>query len=84
MKLLKFSADWCQPCKALAATIEGIDLPVPLEEMNIDEYQVLARTYGVRGVPTVILVDATGKAMKRFSGAKSKGEIEAWLGDVYE
>lgn len=64
--------------------MQGIDLPVPVEEMDIDEYQVLARTYGIRGVPTVILVDAKGKALKRFSGLKSKGEIEAWLGDVYE
>ncbi len=84
MKLLKFSAEWCRPCAALTKTLEGVELPVPLETMDIDEHQVLARTYGVRGVPTVILVNATGKAIKRFSGLKSKGEIEAWLGDVYE
>ena len=84
MKLLKFSASWCDPCKMLSKTMDKMELPVPIESMDIDEYQVLARTYGVRGVPTVILVDATGKAIKRFSGAKSKGEIEAWLGDIYE
>ena len=77
MKLLKFSAEWCRPCAALTKTLEGVELPVPLETMDIDEHQVLARTYGVRGVPTVILVNATGKAIKRFSGLKSKGEIEA-------
>jgi thioredoxin 1 len=83
MKLLKFSADWCNPCKVLTRTLGEIDLHVPVEAMDIDQEQVLARSYGVRGVPTVILIDATGKALKRFSGVKSKGEIEAWLGDVY-
>ena len=84
MKLLKFSADWCSPCKMLSTTMDKMEFSVPVENMDIDQEQVLARSYGVRGVPTVILVDATGKALKRFSGVKSKGEIEAWLGDVYE
>ena len=84
MKLLKFSADWCRPCKMLSTTMDKMEFSVPVENMDIDQEQVLARSYGVRGVPTVILVDATGKALKRFSGVKSKGEIEAWLGDVYE
>jgi|TARA_R110002074_G_scaffold396424_1_gene585824 thioredoxin-like negative regulator of GroEL len=64
--------------------MDKMEFSVPVENMDIDQEQVLARSYGVRGVPTVILVDATGKALKRFSGVKSKGEIEAWLGDVYE
>jgi thioredoxin 1 len=84
MKLLKFSASWCEPCKMLSKTMEGLDLGMPVEHLDIDEYQVLARTYGIRGVPTVILLDATGEEYKRFSGVKSKGEIEAWLGDIYE
>ena len=83
MKLLKFSADWCSPCKMLSTTMDKMEFSVPVENMDIDQEQVLARSYGVRGVPTVILVDATGKALKRFSGVKSKADIEAWLGDVY-
>jgi len=84
MKLLKFSADWCRPCKVLAKNMKDIDFGVPVEDMDVDQEQVLARSYGVRGVPTVILVDATGKALKRFSGVKSQDDIKDWLGDVYE
>ena len=84
MKLLQFSASWCDPCKTLSRTMDGMAFPVSVDSMDIDEYPVLARTYGISGVPTVLLVDATGKVLKRFSGVKSKGEIEAWLGDVYE
>ena len=84
MKLLKFSADWCRPCAALTKTLDDIDLPVPVEIVDVDQEQVLARSYGVRGVPTVILVDATGKALKRFSGVKSQDDIKDWLGDIYK
>ena len=84
MKLLKFGATWCDPCKMLSKTMEGMELGLPVENLDIDEYQVLARTYSVRGVPTVILVDATGKEDKRFSGVQSKSWIKSWLGDIYK
>ena len=84
MKLLKFSADWCSPCKMLSTTMDKMEFSVPVENMDIDQEQVLARSYGVRGVPTVILVDATGKALKRFSGVKSQDDIKDWLGDIYK
>ena len=71
MKLLKFSADWCRPCKVLRKH-RRYRFTCPRRAMDVDQEQVLARSYGVRGVPTVILVDATGKALKRFSGVKSK------------
>ena len=64
--------------------MEDTDFGVPVEDMDIDQEQVLARSYGVRGVPTVILVDATGKALKRFSGVKSQSDIKDWLGDIYK
>ena len=64
--------------------MDTIDLGMPVENLDIDEYQVLARTYAVRGVPTVILVDATGKSIKRFSGVQTKAWIEHWLGDIYD
>ena len=63
--------------------MEDTDFGVPVEDMDVDQEQVLARSYGVRGVPTVILVDATGKALKRFSGVKSQDDIKDWLGDIY-
>ena len=37
MKLLKFHATWCQPCKMLSKVMEGVDLGVPVENIDIDE-----------------------------------------------
>ena len=84
MKLLKFSATWCDPCKMLSKTMDNMDLGMPVDTLDIDEYQILARTYSVRAVPTVILVDTTGKSIKRFTGVQTKAWIEHWLGDIYD
>jgi len=84
MKLLKFSAEWCEPCKNLSNVMENIDLGVPLENIDIDTHQILARTYEVRSVPTVLLVDTKGDTIKRFSGVQSKAWIEHWIGDIYD
>ena len=38
MKLLKFHAEWCGPCKAMTALIENIreQIKIPIEEINVD------------------------------------------------
>lgn len=79
MKLLKFSASWCQPCKMLAKTMEGMTLPYEVESVDIDENQQKAIEYGVRGVPTVVLLDDSNKEVKRFVGYKNEKQILEWL-----
>lgn len=56
MKLLKFEAPWCQPCKNLTKVLSGIEIPYEVEVINIDEDMAKAQKYNVRGVPTLILV----------------------------
>ena len=62
MKVLKFYADWCAPCKMISTIIDGVKdkLPVPVEEINIDENNDIAKKYGIRGVPTLVMVDESG------------------------
>ena len=42
MKLLKFHATWCQPCKMLSRVIEdaGDKITMPMEEIDIDQNQI--------------------------------------------
>jgi thioredoxin 1 len=81
MRVIKFSATWCGPCKALAKTLENVNTQIPIESIDIDENQETALEYGVRGVPTMIMLDENNNVIKRFVGAKSQTEIEAWLND---
>ncbi len=79
MKVLKFYADWCAPCKMISTIIDGVKdkLPVPVEEINIDENNDIAKKYGIRGVPTLVMVDESGAEVKRQVGmVTEKGLLE--------
>lgn len=67
MKLLKFYADWCAPCKMLTQAMEGMELPFEVEEVNIDENPSMALQYGIRGIPTVVLLNDQNEEIERMS-----------------
>ena len=79
MKVLRFTASWCQPCKMLAKTLEDVDTRIPIEVIDIDEKQEVAMQYGIRGVPTLVMLDGDIE-VKRFSGMKMKNELAEWFG----
>jgi len=77
-KLLRFTASWCQPCKMLAKTLEGITIDYPIEVIDIDEKQDLAIQYGVRGVPTLVMLQDDVET-KRIVGMQTEGFLKDWL-----
>lgn len=79
MKVLKFSASWCQPCKMLAKTLEDYKGEVSIENIDIDESQEAAIRFGIRGVPTCVLVDDSGVVIKRKSGMMTLNQFEEFL-----
>ena len=79
MKVLRFTASWCQPCKMLEKTLQDVNTQIPIEVIDIDNNRELAVQYGIRGVPTLVMIDGDIE-VKRFSGVKMKNEIETWLG----
>lgn len=81
MKALKFEASWCAPCKMLSKTIEDAKdkLTVDIECIDIDENAALAKQYGIRGVPTIVIVDDEGKEIKRQSGMMMESQLLQFL-----
>lgn len=75
MKLVKLGAEWCQPCKALSKTISESNLPVHVEEVDIDEHPDVAAKHLVRGIPTLILLNDEGDVLKRHTGAMNKAQL---------
>jgi len=78
MKILKFAAEWCGPCKMLSKTLEGYT-DVEIQEIDIDKDQEVAIRYGIRGVPTLVLLDDNGSELRRKSGMMMFNEFEKFV-----
>lgn len=80
MKLMKFSASWCGPCKMLSRVMEDVDLgDVQLVNVDVDENADLAAQYGIRGVPTMVLLDAADKEVGRLVGMVNEAKIKEFI-----
>lgn len=77
--LLDFHASWCGPCKSLNPIIRELasdnEDTVTIGKIDVDSHGELARTYGVRGIPTVIFLK-NGKEVDKVVGLKSKAEFQ--------
>lgn len=69
--LVDFSATWCQPCKALAPTIDAVageySGRLRVYKVDIDQAGDTAAQFGVSSVPTCIFF-RDGKEVDRFIG----------------
>lgn len=75
-KLIYISAPWCGPCKMFGPVMSEVaNSGIPVEKVDADSSPEILTKYGVRNVPTVIKVDASGNALGKFVGAKSKQEV---------
>ena len=80
--LVDFWAEWCGPCKMIAPALEEIAAEykgrVTVAKVNIDENPMSPNTYGVRGIPTLILFK-DGKPAVTKVGAAPKSELKSWV-----
>jgi thioredoxin 1 len=79
-KVIRFTASWCQPCKALSKTLENMDIKIPIDVVDIDEDSNAAIEYGIRSVPTLLIVE-DGTVIKRMVGLKTAEQLGVWLND---
>ena len=79
-KVVRFTASWCGPCKMLAKTLEEINTNLPIEVVDIDVHPEIAAEFGIRSVPTLVIVEDNIPS-KRIVGNKTKQELEAFIND---
>jgi thioredoxin 1 len=79
-KVVRFTASWCGPCKMLAKTLEEVNTNLPIEVVDIDIYPEVAAEFGIRSVPTLVIVEDNIPS-KRIVGNKTKQELEAFIND---
>ena len=73
-KILYFSAAWCGPCKMLGPIMESLSDQINYEKIDVDNNQDLSIQYGVRNIPTLVLVE-NGEAVGRLTGLQQKETI---------
>lgn len=76
MNIVKFSADWCQPCKQLSLTLGKLGLAYT--EVDIEKEPELTAKHRIRGVPTLVVFGEDGLEYGRLIGNKSEKEVKSW------
>ncbi len=80
--LVDFWAPWCGPCKAIGPILEKLETEYgggfKLAKVNSDEEQQLAGAFGVRSIPTVVLMK-DGQPVDGFMGALPEGKVREFL-----
>ena len=74
-KILYFTAAWCAPCKTLGPIIESLNGQINYQKIDVDQNSELSARYGVRNVPSLVLVDSTGNELNRMVGVHSEEQI---------
>lgn len=80
--LIDFWADWCAPCKSLMPILEKLANEYAgaflLAKVNADEMGMISSQFGVRSLPTVILMK-DGQPIDGFAGALPEKEVRELL-----
>jgi len=79
-KVLKLGAEWCQPCKALAATLKQVT-DVPIEELDVDENEEICEKYKIRNIPVLLFLNEKDEELGRTVGNIS---LEAFYNKIKE
>ena len=80
--LVDFWAEWCGPCKMIAPVLEELaedfDGKLKIAKLNIDQNEQTAPKYGIRSIPTLILMKG-GNVEATKVGAMSKSDLAAFI-----
>jgi thioredoxin 1 len=80
--LVDFWAEWCGPCKAIAPVLDELATSyagrLKIAKVNVDHNQKTPRTYGIRGIPTLMLFK-DGKVQATQIGLVNKTQLTALI-----
>lgn len=76
LKLLKFGASYCVPCRSLTPILEELKDKVTIEDIDVDEVDpVVLTNYKIRNIP-VLIITKDNVEVWRHVGSISKIDLE--------
>jgi thiol-disulfide isomerase/thioredoxin len=83
--LVQFSSAFCAPCRAtrrVLAEVAGMVPGVTHIEIDAEAHLDLVRELGILKTPTVLVLDADGRVVRRATGQPRKADVIAALGEA--
>lgn len=66
-EFLLFSANWCTSCKPVKKALDAISVPYQGVDIDDPEKTPLVASYGIRGIPTMLILE-DGKEVAKLTG----------------
>lgn len=83
--LVQFSSAFCAPCRAtrrVLGEVAGMVPGVSHVEIDAEDHLDLVRDLGILKTPTVLVLDADGRIVRRATGQPRKADVIAALGEA--
>lgn len=77
-KVIRYTAEWCGPCKVYAPIFNRVAASNPgtiFETVDVDQNPLQAQSHNIRSVPTTV-VAVNGNVVKSVSGVLQEKELQ--------
>jgi len=77
LKIEKYGAKWCAPCKQQRAILERVSdyTKVPYVDIDVEEHPEKAMEIGITSIPVTVIYDDRGKVIKKLVGIVSEDKL---------
>jgi len=83
--IIKYTADWCSPCKKLTPVLESLskeyDGKINIYEINVDEEAELSYLFNIKSVPTLLFIPINNQP-QMYVGSLTESKLKEIINDV--